>query len=132
MTDNTNGVGDSTGQFDAQVQDASTLDRIDVTVEVSYLPKEVEFEMLKKHAPKLGDELLQNLINVATEVRKAFSGGHMLTTMSVRGLMAWAEKIDLTDNIAFALKLVMFNKLSDDDRAQVRDIYNQVFGVPLP
>lgn len=131
MTDNTNGVGDSTGQFDAQVQDASTLDRIDVTVEVSYLPKDVEFEMLKKHAPKLEDELLKNLINVATEVRKAFSGGHMLTTMSVRGLMAWAEKIDLTDNIAFALKLVMFNKLSDDDRAQVRDIYNQVFGVPL-
>jgi hypothetical protein len=102
-----------------------------VTVEVGYLDKDVEFEMLKKHAPKLPDTMIKNLIDVATEVRKAFSTGHMLTTMSVRGLMAWAEKIELTDKIGFALKLVMYNKLSDDDRAQVQDIYNQVFGVPL-
>ena len=58
----------------------------------------------------------------------AFRKGHMMNTMSVRGLLAWGEKIELTKSIGFALQMSLYNKLSLDDQKQVEDIFHQVFG----
>lgn len=127
LTDNTCGSGDETGIFDAQVQDASTTDRIDVAIEVPYLGKPEERKLLQ-NASKLNDDIINGMLDLAKQVRIAFRKGHMMNTMSVRGLLAWAEKIELTKNIGFALQMSFNNKLNTDDQKQVEDMFFQIFG----
>jgi len=127
LTDNTCGSGDETGIFDAEVQDASTTDRIDMAIEVPYLGKPEERRLLQKHTA-LNEDIINGMLDVAKQIRVAFRKGHMMNTMSVRGLLAWGEKIELTKSIGFALQMSLYNKLSLDDQKQVEDIFHQVFG----
>lgn len=126
LTDNTCGLGDETGTFDAEVQDVSTLDRIGATIEVNYLSKADEINILSNHS-KLNDQIKKDMVDLANMVRNAFKQQQILTTMSVRGLLSWAEKIQITGKIGFSLKLVWYDKLSKDDQAVVKDIYHQIF-----
>lgn len=130
MTDNTCGTGDETGVFDAQVQDASTLDRINASIEVSYLPKPDERRLLKKHSTLTLDQI-NGVLDFAKLVRTAFSQQAMLATFSVRALLAWAEKAQLCRSLEQGLKLSWFDKLSKNDQATARDMYNQVFARKL-
>jgi hypothetical protein len=126
LTDNTCGSGDETGIFDAEVQDASSTDRIDAAIQVPYLGKPEERKMLQNHTD-LNDDIINGMLDVAKLIRQAFKKGHMMNTMSVRGLLAWGEKIEMTQSIGFALQLSMYNKLGIDDQKQVEDIFHQVF-----
>lgn len=126
LTDNTCGSGDESGIFDAEVQDASTTDRIDVAIEVPYLGKPEERKLLQ-NATKLNDDIINGMLDLAKQVRIAFRKGHMMNTMSVRGLLAWAEKIELTKSIGFSLQMSFLNKLGVDDQKQVEDMFFQVF-----
>jgi MoxR-like ATPase len=126
LTDNTTGSGDETGIFDAEVQDASTLDRIDSTIEVPYLGKPEERKILQKYSG-LNDDIINGMIDVAQKVRTAFKKQNMMATMSVRGLLAWANKIELMGNIGAGLKLSFYNKLGTEDKKILEDIFHQVF-----
>lgn len=127
LTDNTCGSGDETGIFDAEVQDASTLDRIDATVEVKYLTKAQERKLLKNHC-NLNTEIINGMIDLAKLARSAFKKQTMMSTMSVRGLMSWAHKIELMGSIGKGLQLSWYNKLGTDDKRLVADMFHQVFG----
>jgi hypothetical protein len=48
-------------------------------------------------------------------------------TFSVRSLLAWAQKAEMTKDLELALKLTWYEKLCDDDKANARDMYHQVF-----
>jgi cobaltochelatase CobS len=126
LTDNTRGSGDETGIFDAQVQDASTLDRIGACIEVRYLGKGDERRILKKHS-SLTEGQINGILDFAKLVRKAFEQEAILATFSVRSLLAWAQKAEMTRNLELALKLTWYEKLCDDDKANARDMYHQVF-----
>jgi cobaltochelatase CobS len=126
MTDNTCGSGDETGVFDAEVQDASTLDRIDSAIMVKYLPKGEERRMLKKYST-LNETIINGMLDVAGEVRKSFAKQSLMCTMSVRALIQWADKIQYFGSIGPALKLSWYNKLGTDDQKIVDDIFFQVF-----
>lgn len=126
LTDNTSGGGDETGVFDAEVQDASSLDRIDTTIEAKYLGKPDERKLLQSKT-KLNVEIINGMIDVAKMVRTAFSKGTMMSTMSARGLMSWAAKTERLGHIGRALQYTFLNKLSTDDRKTVEDMFHQVF-----
>ena len=130
LTDNTCGTGDETGVFDAQVQDASTLDRIGACIEVKYLGKPDERRILKKHSSLTVDQI-NGILDFAKLVRTAFETQALLSTFSVRSLLAWAEKAEMTQNLELALKLTWYDKLSIDDKATARDMYHQVFARQL-
>ena len=130
LTDNTTGSGDETGIFDAEVQDASTLDRIDAAIEVPYLAKAEERRLLKKHC-SLNDEIINGMLDLAKLVRTAFRKQTMMNTMSIRPLLAWAEKIEMMGHMGHALKLSWYNKLGSDDQKLVEDMYHQVFAKQL-
>ena len=130
LTDNTCGSGDETGVFDAQVQDASTLDRIGACIEVQYLEKKDETKILKKHTG-LSASQISGMLDFAQLIRKAFEQQTMLCTFSVRTLLAWGEKAEMCQNMELALKLTWYEKLSSDDKASVRDLYHQVFARKL-
>jgi cobaltochelatase CobS len=126
LTDNTTGSGDETGIFDCEVQDASTLDRIDTAIEVPYLDKQSEIALLKGHST-LNETIINGMVNMATLVRTAFGKQTIMATLSVRGLLAWANKIELMGDIAKALRVSWYNKLGSDDQAVVADMFHQVF-----
>jgi len=130
LTDNTCGTGDETGVFDAQVQDASTLDRVGACIEVRYLAKADERRILKKHS-NLTDDQINGILDFAKLVRKAFEQQALLATFSVRSLLAWAEKAEITQSLEMGLKLTWFEKLCSDDKATVKDMYHQVFARTL-
>ena len=126
LTDNTSGSGDETGVFDAEVQDASTLDRIGATIEVKYLGKPDERTILKQSS-SLSEDVINGMLDFAKLVRKSFEAQALMSTFSVRSLLAWAEKAELVGNLEFALQLTWFDKLSKDDQVTARDMYHQVF-----
>lgn len=126
LTDNTVGSGDETGIFDAEVQDASTLDRVDATIEVTYLGKPEERKILQNHS-NLNDEIINGMLDVAKQVRSAFKKQTLMSTISVRGLLAWASKIELLGSIGQALQVSWYNKLGTDDKKVVEDIFHQAF-----
>jgi cobaltochelatase CobS len=126
LTDNTTGSGDETGIFDAEVQDASTLDRIDTAVEVPYLGKPEERKVLQNKTD-LNEDIINGMIDVAKMVRGAFKKQAMMSTMSLRGLESWGRKIELTGKIGLALKLSWYNKLGSDDQKLVEDMFHRVF-----
>ena len=127
LTDNTTGSGDETGIFDAEVQDASTLDRIDSGIEVKYLGKPDERKILQKHS-ELSDEIINGMLDVARMVRSAFAKQTLMSTLSVRGLLSWANKTELMGSLGNGLRLSWYNKLTTDDKKVVEDIFHQVFG----
>lgn len=126
LTDNTCGSGDETGIFDAEVQDASTLDRIDSTIEVRYLGKPEERKILQKHC-SLNIDIINGMLDLAKLVRVAFAKQTLMGTLSVRGLLSWASKIEMMGSIGRALQLSWYNKLGTDDQKIVDDMFHQVF-----
>jgi len=130
LTDNTCGIGDETGVFDAQVQDASTLDRVGAVIEVDYLSPAQETRILKKYC-NLSKEQIKGMLKFTENVRTAFRSQQMLSTLSVRSLLAWAEKTELTQSLEIGLKMTWFEKLCEDDRATAKDLYHQVFARTL-
>lgn len=126
LTDNTCGIGDETGVFDAQVQDASTLDRVGAVIEVDYLQPAQEGKILKNHS-NLSKEQIKGMLEFTGIVRSAFRSQQLLSTLSVRSLLAWAEKAELTKSLEIGLIMTWFEKLCEDDRHSARDMYHQVF-----
>jgi hypothetical protein len=126
LTDNTAGSGDETGIFDAEVQDASTLDRIDTTIKAKYLGKADERKLLQRKTG-LNDDIINGILDVAKMVRNAFTKGTMMSTMSARGVVAWAQKTEKLGHIGRALNYTFLNKLGSDDRKVVEDMFHKVF-----
>jgi len=126
LTDNTCGSGDETGVFDAEVQDASTLDRVGAAIECRYLGKPQERKILKRHT-SLNEEIINGMLDFAKLVRKSFEQQSLLSTFSVRSLLAWAEKIEMTKDLELGLKLTWHDKLCQDDKVTAADMYHQVF-----
>ena len=127
LTDNTCGSVDETGIFDAEVQDASTLDRIDAVIEVKYLGMPQE-RLILQHCCSLNLDIINGMLNLAKLVRSAFGKQTLMSTMSVRGLLSWATKTELMGSIGTGLQLGWYNKLGTDDKRVVDDMFHQVFG----
>lgn len=131
-TDNTNGLGDSSGNYSAEVQDLSTLDRITSSIYIDYLPSKAEAGILSQAYPDLNDDTAGDMVRVAKYIRDAFTDHKVLQTMSPRALMSWASHAVMYENVELAFEVAFFNKLDDDCKAVVREVYHQVMAVNLP
>jgi cobaltochelatase CobS len=129
MTDNTNGQGDETGSYSAQVQDSSTLDRIDSTIELGYLTRPQENKLLTSVADgDVPESTIKDMVEVAALVRDAYKTGTMMDVLSTRALLNWLRKAIIYGDTGKSFKLAWYNKLCKDDKTAVSDIYTQVTG----
>ena len=124
LTDNTTGTGDTTGIFIAEVQDASSLDRIDAAIEVPYLSPKDEKDALATRS-SLQKGVTNKMVVFANFVRAEFQKGALSNTISMRGLMAWAEKTEITQSVEKGLHISWYDKLPNEDKAVVEDLYSQ-------
>lgn len=114
-TDNTKGTGDSLDKYAAgQFQDVSSLDRFGITVEVDYLKRETEVEMLQQKFPAANVRDIKRVVALASLVREAFKQGNIAVTLSPRGLQVILELMQMKVSLETASQLSFINKLGDD------------------
>lgn len=131
MTDNTVGLGDETGTFQAEVQDVSTLDRIDTVIKMDYLGKPQERKILNNYAPTLNETQVNGMLDFAKGIRRAFEKHEVMSTFSVRAVLSWADKITMYGDIGIALKICWFDKLNESDKGVAKDLFHQIFATNL-
>jgi cobaltochelatase CobS len=131
LTDNTTGTGDHTGNYNAQVQDVSSLDRITTTAHVDYNPPEVEVGILRKAVPSLPEKYATDMVLIAGEIRTSFLRNSVLQTMSMRALLSWARKWALTGDLRYAYRKAYADKLDPESRGVAAEVWHQVMACEL-
>lgn len=132
FTGNTQGRGDSTGNFRArQVQDAAVLDRF-LFVEVDYPSDKEEDKILGGVCPALPEDVRSLLINLAGETRSAYKAGELSAPISTRGLIRISQVITSgvfthqPDPIWASIQFSFTDGLSPDEREGVQKMYSIV------
>lgn len=134
-TANTRGQGDEMGLYQgAMVQSEAYRDRFTVWVEVDYLDAEQETDVLLANVPELDKAVADKMIQLAGEIRKAFTGGEILQTISPRALIEmgrgycfYSEMLNPSDAIMMSIELTVLNKAATDSQAVIKEIAKRVF-----
>jgi cobaltochelatase CobS len=128
-TDNTALQGDVSGKYASTlVQDESLLDRFDTVVFMDYLDRKHEIDVIGKRAKNLDMQIAEDMVTFAQQVREAYKTGAVQFTLSIRGLIKWATKIEYWGSTERAFYYSFFNKLIDDDQKIIGEMYVKVFG----
>lgn len=147
FTANTNGLGDTTGDFNtANVLDTSFLDRV-WCWETRYPSPEMEFDILRQSVdPNIPDKQLHQSIVFANDVRYLYDGmdnqasseaqslsvsGSIHTFISTRTLLSFWEILSLFRNvdnpIHYALKMSITAKCEPECAQAIEQICNAQF-----
>jgi cobaltochelatase CobS len=128
-TGNTNGGGDETGLYQGtQIQNAANYSRFAVTKQVGYMEPKIEAAVI---AGKSGIRMQEatKIIDYATKIRTAFTGGQISNTVSPRELINAALFGVVTGgNWREGLALAFANRLSTVDRDVCDQFAQRVFG----
>lgn len=134
-TANTRGQGDEYGVYmGARPQSAAFLDRHRVFIEIDYLGQKEEATLLKAKVPALDGALVDQLCNLAVEIRQSFKNGEIMQIITPRGLVALGESYaffsKLTPNKAMAMGLALdmtvLGKATTQDAVVIRGLVNRV------
>jgi MoxR-like ATPase len=132
LTDNTNGTGDESGAYNAEVQDLSTLDRITSTIYVDFMRAEVEQQILADMVPPaVPAAIIGRVVDWANKMRDAFKRGAVQQPVSIRATSAILRKYAATGDLPAAVILTYGNKLSQSDRVVCNEAWHQVTGEDL-
>lgn len=131
-TDNTQLQGDSTGSYvGTNVQNSALVDRFGTVVELDYIGKAHELAMLAGKVPEIDEGTRLTIVDVAQQVRVAHDKGTMTFTMSPRAVLSWARKVAFWGDLVAAFRVSFYNKLTDDDRKQMVEIFKRVTTIDL-
>jgi len=129
-TDNTVLQGDVSGKYASTlVQDESLLDRFDTVIFMDYLGRKHELAVIQNRAPTIDMQIAEDMVTFAASVRDAYKKGVIQFTMSIRGLIKWAHKIEYWGSTERAFYFTFFNKLIEDDQKLVGEMYVKIFAV---
>lgn len=92
-TANTGGKGDDSGQFTGtEVLNTAFLDRFSVRLNGDYLEPKLEESMLSRRFPKESPSEVAKMVQMANEIRNAFTKGELALTMSTRKLIEYFDQ----------------------------------------
>lgn len=131
LTDNTNGTGDDSGSYNAEVQDLSTLGRITATIHVGYMSVPEQTALLVRAAPGVPEETAKTLAQWAGVMRDAFEARTVMQPVCMRVLLSILSKFEATGQLNLAVKLAYLSKLGNADRTVASEAYTQVTGEEL-
>lgn len=130
FTDNVKGGGEDLDKFAASsIQDTSSLDRVGITKNTSYLPAGRESTLLvNKYG--IDHSQAQSLVKFAGLIRNAFSKGQAVSlTLSPRGLFAICDLMNSGLSLKGALDYAYLNKLPRDEDVQAARGFLQTVGL---
>lgn len=126
-TDNTGGKGDSSGQYvGTEVQNTATLDRFAFCIKMNYLPRDAEIKMLETRFPTMSLVEINDMLNLAVEIRSAFSRGELAITLSTRKLIKFFSQRTAGFTFAESLQNTLLSWLDGDDNQLVITILDRL------
>lgn len=141
LADNVVGTGDNVQQYGAtMIQDGSTLNRIDLIIDVPYLSEEKEIELMARKFPRLvptkGE--VRNLKNVTSMVRllnllrQGYDTQVLSSPVSFRTLESWAELAIEIEDYKESFKWSVLNRYAEEsERGAVAQHFYTVYGKQL-
>ncbi len=135
-TSNTVGFGDNSGMYHGtRVLNQGQMDRWSLTVKMSFLPPEVEANIIVAKVPELntdiGQKTIKKMVNFATMIRVAFMNDEITSLISPRAVLAWAENSVIFDDIQMAFHLSFLNRADDLDYDKISEFYQRCFSEEL-
>lgn len=126
-TDNTGGKGDRTGNYTGtEVQNTATLDRFAFCIKMDYLPIDKEIKMLINRFPHQDINEIQKLLNLARDIRAAFSRGELALTLSTRKLIKFFSQRQNGFTIEESLSNTILSWLDEDDETLVKTMIDRL------
>lgn len=127
LCDNVRGVGDGMAKYAAEVQDQSTMDRMDMVVKVDYPAPNVETSILAAKFPSINKDLINKVVRVAGLIRKSWDKEDVSLPFSMRKSENWLKHIEETGDIKLAFRLAYLNGCTaEDEISAVKKMYNMV------
>ncbi len=134
-TSNTLGDGDDLGIYHgANLINQAQMDRWNILISLNYLDESHEVKVLQKKLPNLykkDKNTLINMVKLANLTREAFKNADLSTLMSLRTLISWGRNIEIFGDINNSFKLSFYNKVAQDERILVNELFQRVYGQEL-
>ncbi|MDP7371735.1 MAG: MoxR family ATPase [Nitrospinota bacterium] len=102
------------------------LDRFPVTMQMEYLPFEVEVEVTMHQSGNTDQALVERMVRVANDVREAMKNEKIYSTFSTRRLIDWARMAAQFDPMEAAASTI-FSKVNSFDAKVIEDIFDNHF-----
>jgi len=126
FTSNSRGGGDLSGKYvGEEVINSATLDRIQMVTEVTQMPPTRKKAVLKNRLKRddgtcrVSQKELTQFVSIAEGINEAFGCGQLNDTMSMRGLISFAELAVITGDKALAFKMTVMDKVDDPQERSV-------------
>lgn len=135
-TSNTVGFGDNSGMYHGtRVLNQGQMDRWSLTVKMSFLPPEVEANIILAKVPQLNTEIgkksIKQMVNLATMIRVAFMNDEITSLISPRAVLAWAQNSVIFGDIQMAFKLSFLNRADELDYDKMTEFFQRCFAQEL-
>lgn len=127
--DNSLGIGDNMEKYPtANVQDVSTINRWQTTINVGYLPPDQFASLILSHVPKLAPNQAAKLAKLAAMCQNAFVEGELPLTFSARQGIPIAKKAVVFNDMRRAIQVTYTNTLDPESRAVVDKMISSIWG----
>lgn len=127
LCDNVRGVGDGVGKYAAEVQDQSTMDRMDMVIKLDYLPQEEEISILSNKFPDVPVPLISKIVHCANLIRTSWAKDDVTLPFSMRKTENWLRHIRETGNVPLSFRLTYLNGCTAVDEIHaVKKMYDMV------
>ena len=135
-TANSRGQGDEFGWYQGvRPMNLATLDRFGTFIEVGYLAKDQETRVLSKSFPQMAKDKVEQVVQFTKEIREAFVGGELSTTISPRGSVALCQYFlhmkdlmpDENSAMKSAVEAVITDRAPMDSKQRVVEIAQRCF-----
>jgi MoxR-like ATPase len=130
LADNVVGTGDGAQKYGAtQIQDGSTLNRMDVVIRMGYLSHSDEVSMVMKMHPEISRPYVEKMVRLGSLIRVGYEQDELSAAFSPRNLDSWGRMAVLMQDIRAGFEATVLERYAEDsERAAVEEHYRNVFG----
>lgn len=131
-TANTTGQGDTSGLYLAgtNIQNFSFLNRWKTTIELAYLPEEVERKMLSSRFPSFSKAEISATVAVVQAVRAAFVAGTVSMPLTTRDAINWMDKMKYVSKPMLTAKYSFLNRYPTSEAMALAEIIQRYWELP--
>jgi cobaltochelatase CobS len=127
-TDNVGMQGDMTGAFHGvKPLNAAFMDRWSIQVNVNYLEEDAEAKVLVRKVPELPEQVAGIMCAVSSESRTQTGDEEILSPITFRQVMDWAELSVQHRDIRAGWKGAILNKASEEDAIVLETLFKHKF-----
>ena len=130
LADNVVGTGDGAQKYGAtQIQDGSTLNRMDVVLKMGYLSHADEVGMVMKMHPEISRPYVEKMVRLGALIRLGYDQDELSAAFSPRNLDSWGKMAVAMQDIRAGFEATVLERYAEDsERAAVEEHYRNVFG----